>query len=406
MRHVTRLAPGFPDEAVAMLLWVCPPGVATVPASAREAVVRGWLSRADPGRFDGTWDALARLSGSRVSDLPASVRDTELLIGALRDAVREAGPEWVSVDFRRGASRRLQQRLARRVSVAADSVAFELFELVALSDDGGCPAVYWQCVLGDRARECGDLDEAIRRYQAALHGRVAQARPRLAYVHALKGYQLLRRGEFRLALTHLRTAESLTADPDYRLLSLLGRLFEQPASAAGIVSELIRLRDELSVPAVADFWIGVAQLESGDPVAAAVALRRSVGATPGAAGRPAPDATERNPPDRDRMATLLLHIAEGGANGLVAFSRELLHRHAERWAQRSPIPSDTVVADVADRDPGLLSRLVSALPDQRQLSSSTRMIAAHAMLSSAVQASEAGIALNRVEVAERLLRGG
>ncbi|MGH3901383.1 MAG: hypothetical protein ACRDTA_24650 [Pseudonocardiaceae bacterium] len=353
-------------------------------------IERAWLVQAAPDKFDDTWDALSQMSDPQMSDCGA-----EFLIESLRVAVREIGRERVSSDFCRGASRRLQLRLARPSSAAADSTAFELFELVALPDDGGRSPGYWQCVLGDRARRRGDNDEAIRRYRAALPGHPDQARPRLAYLLALKGYQLLRQGESLLALEHLSTAESLTADPDYRLLSAIVRLLSRPAATADIVTDLVRLRGELAAPAIADFWIGVAQLESGDHIAAAATLRRSFGTEPDAA-----DSKELG-----ELGTLLLHIAEGGPDGLVALSRELLRRHGDRWTQGSPVPSDAVIADVADRDPALLARLVSALP-KGQLSPSTRVIAAHAMLSSAVQASEAGIALNRLEVVERLLQGG
>ncbi|MGH3717782.1 MAG: hypothetical protein ACRDRI_02885 [Pseudonocardiaceae bacterium] len=397
MQQLTGLAPDLPDEVAVVLVRVYAPDPANVPPRAREAIERAWLIHSTPDnldktdKFDDTWDALAQMSDPRMSD-----RGTELLIESLCAAVREIGRERVSPDFCRGASRRLEQRLARPVSATADSTAFELFELVALPDGGVRPPGYWQCVLGDRARRRGDDDEAIRRYRAALQGHQDKARPRLAYLLALKGHQLLRQGAFSLALEDLKTAESLTADPEYRLLSVIGRLLSQPGATSDIVSDLVRLRDELAAPVTVDFWIGVAQLESGDHVAAVATLRRSFGTESSAA----------DPKELGQLGTLLLHIAEGGQDGLIALSRELLHRHGDRWAQRSPIPPDAVIADVADRDPALLSRLVLALPDEGQLSPSTRVIATHALLSSSVQASEAGIALNRLEVVERLLQGG
>jgi tetratricopeptide (TPR) repeat protein len=401
VEQLTGLAPKLPEEVAVMLVRVYEPEPANVPPHAREAIERAWLVHAAPSKFDDAWDALSQMSEpptseSRTSEPRTSGCGVELLIESLCAAVREIGREQVSADFRRDASRRLQQRLAHSVSAAADSVAFELFELVCLPDAGGHPPAYWQCVLGDRARRRGGNDEAIDRYRAALRGHQEPARSRLAYLLALKGHQLLLRGEFSVAIEHLRTAESLTADSDYRLLSAIARLLGKSGATADIVSDLARLRGELAAPGIADFWIGVAQLESGDHVAGAATLRRSFGNELSAA----------DPKELAQLGSLLLHIAEGGPGGLVALSRELLHRHGDGWAQRSPVPSDAVVADVADRDPALLSLLLSALPDERQLSLSTRMIAAHAMVRSAVQASEAGIALNRLQVVERLLQGG
>ncbi len=393
VRQLTSLAPALPDDVAVTLLRVHAPEPATVPSDVLDGVERAWIVQSIPEKFDRTWDALARMLS------PTTDRGAQLLTAALHATVREIGPQRVSQGFRRGASRRLQHLLSRPVSPAADGAALQLFELVALPDAGGYPPAYWQCVLGDRARQRGEDDEAIRRYRAALQGNQAQARPRLADQLALKGHRLLRRGEFSPALEHLRAAESLNPDPEYRLLSLIGQLLSRPGAAGEVVSDLTGLRGQLAAPATADFWVGVAQLESGDHAGAAATLRRSFGTEPA-------DPDEGGGDQVGPLATLLLQVAEGGEDGLVALARELLHRHADRWAQRSPLSPDALVADAADRDPALLSRLVSALPDHGELTAPTRTAAAHAMLRSAMRASEAGIALNRLELAERLLQGG
>lgn len=384
-QQLAGIAAEFPDAAALALLHLYQPEPTRVPRHIREAIERAWVAQADRDRFDHTWDALTRM-------LP---KGEDFLIGSLNNVVRELGQDRIAQNFRRGAYHRAQLRLSRAGPVAGAGKALELLELVMFPDAGGPPPAYWQCMLGDMARQRGDTAEAIRRYRAAVEGGQAVARPRLAYLLALEGHRLLNHGELPLAIEHLSVAESLSADPDYQLLAVIARLLGRYGAIKDIIRDLVRLRDKITATATVDFWIGVAQFEAGDYVAAASTLRRSFGTEQHATDLPALTA----------VSTVLLQIAEGGEDGLVAGARELLNRHGTGWAPRSPISFDTVITDVAGRDPALLYRLVSGLGENVQLSRPTRMIAAHALLRSAVAASEVGLALNRLEVAERLLSG-
>ncbi|MGH3941998.1 MAG: hypothetical protein ACRDTG_25930 [Pseudonocardiaceae bacterium] len=375
----------FPDAAAMALLQIHQPEPTRVPSHIREAIERAWVTQADRDRFDHTWDALTRM-------LP---KGEDFLIGSLINVVRELGPDRIALNFRRGAYHRAQLRLSRAGPAEGMGKALELLELVMFPEADGPPPAYWQCLLGDMARDRGDTAEAIRRYRAAVEAGQAVARPRLAYLLALEGHRLLHHGELPLAIEYLSAAESLSADPDYQLLAVLARLLGRYGAIKDIIRDLIGLRDKITATATVDFWIGVAQFEAGDYVAAASTLRRGFGAEQPATDLPALTA----------VRTVLLQIAEGGEDGLVAGARELLNRHGTTWAQRSPLSFDAVITDVADRDPALLFRLVSGLGEHVQLSRPTRMIAAHALLRSAIAASEAGRALNRLEVAERLLSG-
>ncbi|MGH8917238.1 MAG: tetratricopeptide repeat protein, partial [Actinomycetes bacterium] len=377
-----RLAPiasEFPDAVAMALLRIYQSEPILVPRHTWEAIERAWVTHADRDRFDHTWDALARM-------VPAG---EDFLIGSLCAVVHQLGRDRIAQNFRRGAHRRAQARLSRPGPADGAGKALELLELVMFPEAGGPPPAYWQCMLGDAARHRGDGAEAIRRYRVAVEGGQAAARPRLAYLLALEGHRLLRHGELPLAIEQLRAAESLSADPDYQLLAVIARLLGRYGATEHIIRDLDGLRDTITAAATVDFWTGVAQFESGDYRAAASTWRRSFGAEQHA----------DELPELTSVSTVLLQIAEGGEDGFVAGARELLNRHGTHWAKRSPISFDTVITQVADRDPDLLSRLVSALGEHPQLSRPTRMIAAHALLRSAVAASEAGLALNRLDVA-------
>ncbi|MGH3828974.1 MAG: hypothetical protein ACRDRS_00765 [Pseudonocardiaceae bacterium] len=381
VEQLVAVAPVVPEDAAAAMLLLHQPEPTTVPRTARHAIQLAWVESAKQHQFDSTWETMSCMLAP----------GDDMLVQSLRDTVREIGLERVSINFRRGAVHRLVERLNQPGSTASLNSALALLELVAEPGSGGS-SQHWHCVLGDAARQRGEVSDAAAYYWQAVNGGYQPARPRLAYMLAVEGHGLIGEGQFQRAHELLRTAHSLAGEPEYRLLMSVANLLAGQEAIERIIKDLETVRKDT---AAADFWVGIAQLESGDLTEAAASLRRSTNAR-----------QSRQTPELAEVAASLLIVAEGGEDGVVALARHLVGRHDAGWTLRCPVCPEQVVIDVAEREPALLRQLLAGYPNGMRLGLRARKRAAHALLDRAVRAPHAGLALDRLRLAERLLEDG